>query len=641
MFKKITSVFLLIILFFGLSSSNTHAQDRYDDMGLYYENMDVKVDVSDTGLVTVHMEIDAQFNHRMHGIQVFLPQRYEMEFIDPDTGYLTKRIYYWKVTNIRNHSSEPMKSETIDNGVVRLRFGDANKYVEGPMKYSYSYDVQTYDLNYKNLEMFYWNVVGTGHDVNTRNMAFEVKLPKPIEYPVFVHSGYYYQLGNEYVDYTVENNQVIRGHSIDGLPRGAGVTVQIDLKPGYFDFPERFDFTNIGLGALGLGAILSTFWFFRHGREDELVITIEHEPPKDLSSAMTGYIFNRRASHKEILSLIVEWASKGYLRIEEISDDNMNLVKLKDLPKEYASFERQFFNKIFKNRDEVTTKQLENKFYKQVTAASTSLANYFQTKERRLFNMTSNKFKILSFFIAGIVMASFVAAVMHNRFFMTKYTLITFFITLIAAVFYATMQTGLFEGFKIQPKATKFGYIVMSLILTALVVGGYFIFMKLMEALNTKAFIAIALYFVIVIATINMGRRSDYGRDKLGKIVGLRNFIEMADKERLEFLVHDDPKYFYNVLPYAYVLGVSDIWSKKFEGIAMPPPEGYDGPHFSPVLYTNRLNNMMYRTEQSMTSVPVSKGSGGGGFGGGSFGGGGGGGGFSGGGFGGGGSGGW
>ena len=49
----------------------------------------------------------------------------------------------------------------------------------------------------------------------------------------------------------------------------------------------------------------------------------------------------------------------------------------------------------------------------------------------------------------------------------------------------------------------------------------------------------------------------------------------------------DNPEYFYNILPYAYVLGVSDKWMKKFEGITMEAPHWY----YSCLLYTSNFKN--------------------------------------------------
>lgn len=51
--------------------------------------------------------------------------------------------------------------------------------------------------------------------------------------------------------------------------------------------------------------------------------------------------------------------------------------------------------------------------------------------------------------------------------------------------------------------------------------------------------------------------RTEESHKNLEKITGFKKFLETAEKDRLEMLVHDNPKYFYNILPFAYVLGVS------------------------------------------------------------------------------------
>jgi uncharacterized membrane protein len=123
-------------------------------------------------------------------------------------------------------------------------------------------------------------------------------------------------------------------------------------------------------------------------------------------------------------------------------------------------------------------------------------------------------------------------------------------------------------------------------------------------------------------------KRTPQGVEWVGKILGLRNFIIAAESEKLKALVSENPSYFYNVLPYAYVLGITDLWIKNFEGIALQPPQWYygHGP-FSPILFAASFSNAMTTMSSSMTSSPRSSGGGGSGFSGGGFSGGGGGGG--------------
>ena len=114
-----------------------------------------------------------------------------------------------------------------------------------------------------------------------------------------------------------------------------------------------------------------------------------------------------------------------------------------------------------------------------------------------------------------------------------------------------------------------------------------------------------------------------------------------ADKDRLEFLCKENPYMFFDILPYAYVFGISDIWIKKFESIIikMPPSYNFDCDIVDVLIMNNICNSMnsvnsslrdfRAKTIASKVSKTVASGAkggrSGGGFSGGGFGGGGGG----------------
>ncbi|MBK5261458.1 MAG: DUF2207 domain-containing protein, partial [Peptostreptococcaceae bacterium] len=108
--------------------------------------------------------------------------------------------------------------------------------------------------------------------------------------------------------------------------------------------------------------------------------------------------------------------------------------------------------------------------------------------------------------------------------------------------------------------------------------------------------------------------------------------------EKIKKLSEENPAYFYNVLPYAYVLGLNEKWAKKFEGLAIEPPAWYGGGYnntlFNTWIFMNMFNGFTNTMASSVVPPTPSGGSGGlgsggfsggGGFGGGGFGGGGGG----------------
>lgn len=136
--------------------------------------------------------------------------------------------------------------------------------------------------------------------------------------------------------------------------------------------------------------------------------------------------------------------------------------------------------------------------------------------------------------------------------------------------------------------------------------------------------IAVLILFIKI-----MPKRTPYGNEMLGKLNGFRRFLETAEKPQLEALVNENPKYFYNILPYTYALEVSDVWMKKFETIALQAPQWYaESDTFEVHQFNNFMNNTMNSAQSAMSASP-SDSSGGSSSGGGSSGGGSGGGGGS------------
>ena len=172
---------------------------------------------------------------------------------------------------------------------------------------------------------------------------------------------------------------------------------------------------------------------------------------------------------------------------------------------------------------------------------------------------------------------------------------------------------------------------------------------------RTKA-IAIVLYLVIgtlvsmFFAVIAIAKTDAY-TDLLGRVLGFRDFIKTAELDKLNELVEEDPQYFYHIMPYAYVFGLSNKWIKNFENIPVVTPNWYRGARgfdrFDYYMMGRMMSDCSASVGNNIVLPQPTVGSGGGwnsgGGGGGSWSGGGGfsGGGFSGGGAGGGGGGGW
>ena len=56
----------------------------------------------------------------------------------------------------------------------------------------------------------------------------------------------------------------------------------------------------------------------------------------------------------------------------------------------------------------------------------------------------------------------------------------------------------------------------------------------------------------------------------IAKVMGFRNYLDVAEKNQIELLAEENANYFYDILPYAYVLNVSKKWIDKFDKKNIP-----------------------------------------------------------------------
>ena len=141
-----------------------------------------------------------------------------------------------------------------------------------------------------------------------------------------------------------------------------------------------------------------------------------------------------------------------------------------------------------------------------------------------------------------------------------------------------------------------------------------------------SSIISVICSVIIIYWAFSFNFRTDFGNKIYGRILGFKKFLETAEKEKLEALVDKNPEYFYDILPYTYVLGVSDKWIKNFEGIALSAPSWYSGSGaFDIITFNNYISTTTSSVASSVTYDSSSSSSSGGGISGGGSGGGGGG----------------
>ncbi|MEI6578773.1 MAG: hypothetical protein WCN92_04840, partial [Eubacteriales bacterium] len=269
--------------------------------------------------------------------------------------------------------------------------------------------------------------------------------------------------------------------------------------------------------------------------------------------------------------------------------------------------------------NEVTSADLKNSFY---TTLNAIVQNLNKKENRQTIFEKSSLGK--GFFIGILILITYVVITLKP---VIEYggTSSLLFALLFPGIGFTVLFAMVFGKTKIQLKI--FG-LIWGLGFGGAPWAGLVLPALLADPMYLAAYVlGLACVLIMVIMFKLMPKRSVYGNELLGKIKGFKNFLEEAEKPKLEQLVMEDPKYFYNILPYTYVLGVSDKWIKKFEVIALQAPDWYAGnTMFNAMAFGAFMNSTMATASTAMSSSPSSSGggSGGGSSGGGSGGGGGG-----------------
>lgn len=562
----------------------------------------VEIDVNEDNSYDITEEITAYFNVDKHGIIRSIPIKNKIERLDGTTS--TNRA---RITNL---TVDENFTKSTNDGNLEVKIGDANKTITGEKEYTISYKYNIGKDKAKGYDELYFDLIGTEWNTVIGNVTFEINMPKEFdEDKLGFSSGKIGSVENEDVEYEVDGN-IITGSYNDILNPEEGLTVRLELEDEYFVYERGLDIYLMYL-IPGVLLIISLLFWNKYGRDDLVIDTVEFYPPEGFNSLEVGFIYNGKAKNEDVVSLMIYLANKGYIKIEETEEKSLfskvkgfKVIKLKDYDGDNIN-ERLFLEGLFKSGNSVTSSQLTNKFY---TTLNKILKN---------INGKDNKYKIFEKTAAS------------------KATLVLLFIiiTLISIVTIPTLAyAGTAELF-ITIFITLFYIPFFLVIFKANMVKSLRIFMAIFIVLHSMIFFAslpitsilltdreylfgfiFGLFCLIILIKIYsiMPKRTPYGNELYGKLKGFKNFLETAEKEKLESMVMQNPTYFFDILPYTYVLGVSDKWIEKFETIAIQSPEWYGGSStFNTHEFGRFMNSTMASAKTSMSSSPSSSGSGG------------------------------
>ena len=620
-------VFALILLVIIIVPNNSFAISSLGDYTI--ENYDIDMVVNEDNTFDITENIITNFSTAKHGIFRKIPLKNNVKRLDGTTS--NNRAIITNISVSENYTTSK------ENGYKVIKIGSSNQTLTGIHSYTIKY---TYNIGkdpLKNADELYYNLIGNEWDADISNVTFKITMPKSFDKTLLgFSSGYNGSTDSSNIFYTVDGN-TITGMLNNTLSEGQALTIRLTLPEGYFiNASSNIDMYTIVVIIFSLLCVLISYRLWaKYGRDNEVIETVEFYPPEGYNSAEVGFLYKGSAETQAVISLLIYLANKGYLKIEETEEEGIfkkskgfKITKIKEYDGNNEN-EKMFFDGLFENKYNINSKKtsvtafdLYDNFYTTLNDIKSKL-NSKENKNKIFESSASKKIKCLVMMIISIFILITVKPVLEYGEFGAE-------IILFALVFPGIGFTILISSFIKLIDMPKIVAIIWSgmfggipwakIVLPSLTQNMMYFLMYIIGVICMSAI----LVFVKI-----MPKRTPYGNEILGKLRGFKRFLETAEKPQLESLVEQNPEYFYNILPYTYALGVSDVWVKQFETIALQAPNWYDSENdFDMHTFGIFMNETMSSATSAMSSSPSSSSgessSGGGSSGGGSGGGGGG-----------------
>jgi uncharacterized membrane protein len=543
------------------------------------QSFNAQITVKTDGTIEVTEIIETKFVGSYHGIYRTIPVEYTNEqglnytlFVEPlgvtdDDFHALKYEESRQGRNLKFKITVPGAQDATRTVIIRYRVVDALRFFEDH-------------------DELYWNVTGNEWAVPIQSARAQIELPAGVTgLRAIAYTGVFGSRTQD-ADVAINGNTVTikAKHPLSfhgGLTAVVGWDKGIVYEPGASEKIALFLRSNwpLFLPFVALAIMLYLWW--TRGRDPERdSITVQYEPPDKLTPAECGTLVDNEASMRDITATLVDLAVKGFITIEQTDESHLlGLTHSKGYVfhlKQPATqgdaarpHEREMLAGLFDDGANTSVKlsDLQNSFYTHLPAI-----------RDRIFN--------------------------------------------------SLMADGYYLH---RPDTVRAAYIGAGVVLGALlVVGGGALGVATGVARLTWTIAGVLTGAVVCIVGWFMPAHTIQGARTYAKVLGFEDFLGRVESDRIEKL-EKTPELFEKFLPYAMALHVEKKWVQAFAGIAMQPPQWYQGPYgsgFVPYVFVNDLNYMTVQAGTVMSSSPRSSGGsgfGGGGGSGGGFGGGGGG----------------
>ncbi len=553
------------------------------------------IDVARDGEITVTetITVNAEGDRIRRGIYRDFP----LTFVD--AGGRTRKVDFEILGVRRDGAEEPYHTESAASG-IRIYFGSADVTLRpGRHVYALTYRTSRQIRYFDTHDELFWNVTGTEWAFPIVAVSAAVTLPAGVEPQELTYfTGAYGDTGKN--ARAIASGNRAEFVTTRRLAPHQGLTIGVMMPAGSIDPPsatqERLWFLQDNAGALiGIGGLVLVALYYlrawsRVGRDPPRGVMVPRwDAPDGASPALVNYIDNRGfggAGWTALSAALLNLAVKGFVTLDDLKNAIVVTRTDKPLDEKLPAGEGALLKAVEAAGEPFAIDKANGK---EVQSLGNRFRNAMEAEHRGKYYRAN-----WGYVAGGIALSAIclLALLVFGRLDEEGIALViipaaaSFFVSVFATTFGKSLRAARSLSQRIMAvlMIAFFGFVFLT-VFGAVFVGAVASGVRdgLLPILSGVGGILLLnlLFFFL------MGAPTPIGRKMMDGIEGLRQYLTLAEKERMNMAGAPEmsPRHYETLLPYAVALGVEKPWSQTFERWLATAAAGAAATSYQPAWY--------------------------------------------------------
>lgn len=479
------------------------------------------------------------------------------------------------LTVTRDGESEPFHLESKDESLHIYVGSKGHLLVPGEYTYAITYRIDRQLGFFSDYDELYWNVTGNKWVFPIDSASATVRLPEGISADVVTAEAYTGPLGATEQNFQSNiDSRAVSFETTRPLAKGEGLSIVVTWPKGVIQAPtslqrlnwyvkDNHDTVAALVGLLVLSAYYLVVWV-AYGRDPKPGVVIPlYDPPVGYSPGAVRYIVRQGADNKTFSTALVSLVTKGYLLLVQKEQEYSAIRTDKAIGEDIGPGEKALLEQLYKK---LPSKTVDFNQKNQVRIQAAMQANRIELQKHydKIYFLNNRHWLIpgilITLFVLGysLIFSSLGTGILMLWLTVWTLGLVFIFIRVLNAI-------RRFKSTKDLSSVLHAGLFFIVFLFFEL--GVIFIMLELSTVIQIVAFLLLLIINPIFYQLLK--RPTLAGRRLFDKLEGLKLYLEVAEKDELQFKYSPEktPELFERLFPYAMALDVEQRWADRFSAV--------------------------------------------------------------------------